>query len=190
MWNRVVSDLPDTASSGSHLGDLIPPEPGLIRAVCWVTFHSEYLMCLQGSGQSIWNVCNCLCVQPAASCVHVGNRFLLGGCCSMIKPGHMLGTGSATEILCPAWPITTHSKPLQSGSAFLSGFISLYVPLCISSQIPMSSYMSCAFLPLCSCLSCSFYCIAPPSLPIPTHSLLHPKNYCSLKTNCTSHSLI
>lgn len=100
MWNRVVSDLLDTASSGSYLGDLIQPEPGLIRAVCWVTFYNEYLMCLQGSGPSIWNVCNCLCVQMAASCVHVGSRFLLRGYCFLlIRPRCMLSIGYSAEIL-------------------------------------------------------------------------------------------
>lgn len=102
MWNRVVSDLSDTTSSGSYLDDLIQPKPGLIRAVCSVTFHDEHLMCLQGSGPSIWNVCNCLCIRTAASFVHVGNRFLLGDCClALIKPHHMLSTGYFMKTLYP-----------------------------------------------------------------------------------------
>lgn len=89
MCNRVVSDLPDTASSGSYLGDLTLPEPGLIRAVCWVTFCNVYLICSQGSGQSIWNVCNYLCIQTAASCVHGETSSGSEVVVVLIKPCHI-----------------------------------------------------------------------------------------------------
>lgn len=139
MWNRVVCDLPDTTSRGSYLGDLIQPEPGLIRAVCWVTFYNEYLMCLQGSGWSIWNVCNCMPVQMAASCVHVGSRFLLHAyCLAFTKPRCTLSTGYSADILClgVVSQVQIHWKSLQSGpiSLFVVTFISSQSLLCIASQ--------------------------------------------------------
>lgn len=154
-------------------------------------------MCLQGSGQSLWNVCNYLCIQMVASSVHVGSRFRLWGCCIvLIKPCHMLSTGYSRDpmswngksghsqipcnwLILPFQPCFT-LVPLCPIMHFQPNLYFFLYILCLSASLLLSKlFFPCAL----SFLACQY----------PFSPLYRAANYFSFKSKqkvCISHSLI